>query len=198
MDYFTPAIGLAGVVIGGWLSPWLTSRIEDAKIKKAIKPQLIQNVYEFFQVRKLYMQMLNRHNYEMRKSQFFFEALVSRQNTPEEKEKFERVYEALNRDNQSARIYGHLDTLTKTEAVITSLVAQISHFYNTSTYNAIFKLLKPHLDQSNDDCSLYKYESMTTLEIDALHPTFSDQILNAGKKLDPICDEVISKIMKTL
>ncbi len=70
MEYLTALIGLAGVVIGGFLTPVLTSNIENRRIKKSIRPQLIEKIYVFFNLRKAHILTSNYHNFKVRLMSF--------------------------------------------------------------------------------------------------------------------------------
>lgn len=51
IDWFTPMMTIIGVVVGGFLTPFVAAQIEKSKAKILVKPELIKAIYIFFNLR---------------------------------------------------------------------------------------------------------------------------------------------------
>lgn len=192
---------LLGVLIGGFISllgPYISSKIEDSKINKNLKPEIIKCTFEFFQLRKHYLQTINIHNFEMRKSQIFFNASISPEYSPEKKQELQKVYNAINSESDRDNVYKYLDQLTQTEAQLIALVTKVNDYFGVDVYESVYKILKPHLDNSNQSSNIHNYESLSPAQIDAMNMTFRDDVMKEGQKFDIHCNDVIRHLMSLL
>jgi hypothetical protein len=51
--------GLLGVVVGAWLAPYVASLLENARLKKGLKPDLMKSIFSYYRVLREKVEIVN-------------------------------------------------------------------------------------------------------------------------------------------
>lgn len=142
---------LIGVIIGGLLSPYVTSKMENVKIRKSIKPRLIQQLYLFFNYRKMNINELTLSNLASKHFQFL-NLELSREDLLDEhriilQSKAKATSEKID-ENRTLR-KETFSKLTEIESTIISLIFEVRSHYGENTFTKVYELVTPYIDASN-------------------------------------------------
>jgi hypothetical protein len=201
MEYLTALIGLAGVVIGGFLTPVLTSRIEDRRIKKSIRPQLIEKIYVFFNLRKAHISVSNFHNFKVQLMRFAaLEKIKQGDSTAEPKRTLaiQTILDTNDPTSQQLKSEQYFEQLVEIESKIIALICQTQQYYGKEIYKKLNNLIKPEIDKSNQPNNLYQYSKLSHEQLQKVAQTIENDISEEIKKLNSPCDTLISEVMTIL
>lgn len=199
MEYRIALIGLLGVVIGGLLTPWITSKMEDAKIKKSLRPQIIEIIYTFFNVRKAHITYSNIHNFKIQLTVFAIRGLHSHDKpNPKDAEILQKIIDSDDSKELAVHAEKYFDQLVEIEGKLIAFVCQAQLYYGQEVYNKLNKLIKPEIDKSNQPNNIYNYSKLEGSQLQKIAETIGDDLYTETQKLNPICDLVIGKVMTIL
>ena len=191
-DLLDKILPLVGVLIGLWLGPMFANRIQNRNNKNALKAELIQSIYLFFNYRKAGYGATIRSNYNSEMARRAWDKLKNVEQSLEMRNENERQFSVVknNADKEESRSNEYFDKLIEIEAIMLKQLTDIQRFYGNETYNAVSKLIQPHLDESNSSF-LSDIGSMTN--VDEKSNTY-DIIEKLDNELTKKGDELIQKV----
>lgn len=190
---------IISVALGAILTPLTINFIENSREKKSIKPELIKLVYQFFNLRKVTVNLQNTIKIQTRESEIRHNQIISEQD-PNNKQQIEKRYiHLLKFQEQNVNtMIKFLSQLNDVEAEICSKISSIKSRYNSQKYTTIDSELKSHLDESNTSCNFFDYDNLSELEFDKAHKKFNELLDKKNKEFNLSCDKVIKKINSIL
>lgn len=162
------AISTSGTLAASLLVPLIVSRIEKNKHKKVIKSELSETLYRFFYYRKGYIKLLNVNNYRVRKINIVWPETTKSAMPASYTQKMIRQHNELvnARDKDYPLMIQFEQTIIDFGSKIHRILLDVELYYGTSYYNKVYKIIKPILDESNKDSSLFDYRAMNHEEIE--------------------------------
>ncbi len=191
MEYLTALIGLAGVVIGGFLTPVLTSKIEDRRIKKSIRPQLIEKIYVFFNLRKAHISASNYHNFKVQLMRFATLEKIKQGDTTTDPKRTLAIQTILDTNDPTSHLLKaehYFEQLVEMESKIIALICQAQQYYDKEIYKKLNNLIKPEIDKSNQSNDLHQYSNLSVEELEKVAKTIENDIYQEIQKLNLPCD----------
>ena len=201
MEYLTALIGLAGVVIGGFLTPLLTSKIEDRRIKKSIRPQLIEKIYVFFNLRKAHISASNYHNFKVQLTGLATLEKIKQGETTTDTTRslaIQTILDANDPTSHLSKSEQYFEQLVEIESKIIALICQAQQYYDEEIYKKLNDLIKPEIDKSNQSNNLYQYSNLSLKQLQKVAETIENDIYQETQKLNSPCDTLISKVITIL
>jgi hypothetical protein len=201
MEYLTALIGLAGVVIGGFLTPVLTSNIENRRIKKSIRPQLIEKIYVFFNLRKAHILTSNYHNFKVRLMSFAALEKIKQGDTTADPKRALAIQTILDTNDPTSHLLKseqYFEQLVEIESKMIALICQAQQYYGKEIYKKLNNLVKPEIDKSNQTNNLHQYSKLSYEQLQKVAQTIENDISHEIQKLNSPCDTLISEVMTIL
>lgn len=201
MEYLTALIGLAGVVIGGFLTPVLTSKIEDRRIKKSIRPQLIEKIYVFFNLRKAHISTSNYHNFKVQLIRFATLEKIKQGDTATDPKRTLAIQTILDTNDPASHLLKaeqYFEQLVEIESKIIALICHAQQYYDKEIYKKLNNLIKLEIDRSNQSNDLHQYSKLSIEELEKVAKTIENDIYQETQKLNSTCDTLINKVMTIL
>jgi t-SNARE complex subunit (syntaxin) len=200
-EFAMACIGLVGVVVGGWLSPWLSSRLENSRTKRKLKSEIIHSLYVFGNYRKLAITLKNEFGYNGLAIRMM-QADNFKSEFPEDKRKNNNENIALLREMNRMTLDSLkklVDDIVQEESTLQAKVNEIQMHYGESKYHHVSALIQPEIDKSNRHTELYDYATIEPATYrEEVVPNFRIA-LNASKdQLDKDFKEIADQVQNVL
>ncbi len=195
-------IALVGVIVGGLITPLVTSRIDTARLKKSLKPELIRLLTEFFEFRKQSVGLTNRvllftkihaTTYEVDETTLQGADRVYY-------EKIAKTFEGLKSQAESETVMLH-EHFYKQISVVSNLQANLTQFkayFGNALYEKLERIIQPAIDEGEKFPALHQYKDLTTDQLGQLLETIDDELLQEYLRLNSNFQSLKKQILKLI
>ena len=196
MTWLDKILPLIGVLIGALLTPLLSSRIENKKVKSSLKPELVRFLYMFYNLLKEHYTLSTYENLNGRKQHLANMDANNLNLSVEQRTEIKRQYDTFQQDDLRSQEYIRVNfkRLIKVEASILSNISQIQVYYDKELYDKLMKLIQPEISKSNNPQSIFDFSNST--EAQMREAKIRDGLLAKSLELDQDYAKVIGKLDK--
>ena len=189
---------LAGVFLGGWVSPWVSNRIQKGKAKTELKSKLIKSVYIFFNLFRHQTLITNWNGFHVRKLVYLEKRIFERKSEGKDIKELQDAKEETEKHNEHEKQFHerNFDRLVEIESELVYLLSQIEEYYGKEVYDKVDSLITPHLDKSNFGPKLYEYLSLSDEEFVKLTKRFSKELAKESNDMAHEADTTIKALSK--
>lgn len=194
----SPIFTLIGVALGGWLTPWVSDRLQKRKNKTELKAKIIKSVYIFFNLFKHQFQVSNWFGFHVRRLVYTEKLIAKRKSEKKDTKELDDIKEMIEKHiaQEKETQENNFDKLGEIESEVVYLLSQVEDHYGREVYQEIDSLIKPHIDKSNFGLMMYEYLTLNDEEYLNLTQRFSKEIKEKYYDLARDADTIINVLSK--
>ena len=200
MEFLEKILPLIGVVIGLWLGPLVSNRIQNKNNKKALRAELIYSLYMFFNYRKVTYGSSMRTTFNGRLSSNIWKSLRKLDIEPTERRELERQYQVLKdvADKAEDRQHQSVDKIIEFEGEILKQLSLVQRYYGTAIYKSVYRLIQPHIDESNSFRPM-NFHFMPEQEFAEYNRSdYANELHKIDEDMAKKCDDLIKKVQNQM